>query len=114
MRTFGQILMEGRELKINVNWSITDGKLNRNVGRIIIYDELAIKSEGPSQDHCGLIAAFSARYRISKSEVMSNAYRYYWQWEDYREEVTVCPLRREDERYASSNEFRNIINKLFK
>jgi hypothetical protein len=67
-----------------------DGYLGRNSGRIIIYDDCVLISNGPSIDHNGLLRAFASRYRFPKDEVISNAMRLYYTIENGKMIVSEC------------------------
>ena len=97
-----------------LNWSIKDGKLDYYTGRIIIYENKGIISNGPSLDHNDLIAAFSRRNKIDKSSVMSKAYRFYWKPVN-KSVITISPVRRLDEDWVLNNIeiFDKIIDDLF-
>lgn len=55
-----------------------DGYLSNQSGRIILYEDCVLVSNGPSIDHNGLLRAFASRYGFSKDEVISNAIRLYY------------------------------------
>ena len=97
-----------------LNWSIKDGKLDYYTGRIIIYENKGIISNGPSLDHNDLIAAFSRRNKIDSSSVMSKAYRFYWKPVS-KAVITISPVRRLDEDWVLNNveKFDKIIDDLF-
>jgi len=97
------------------SWKIQDGKLSYDTGRIIMYDGLGVKSNGPSRDHNDLIASFASKYRIPKSEVMSNGYRFYWRPLE-RGKINISPVRRIDEDWFCNHlkEFNYILDDLFK
>ena len=97
-----------------MNWSIQDGKLDQSTGRIIIYDDQGIKSNGPSLDHNDLIAAFSRRNGIDRSTVMSKAYRFYWKPIN-KNTITISPVRKLDEEWVLNNieKINNIVDELF-
>ena len=95
--------------------SIQDGKLDSNCGRIVVYKNVGIKSNGPSRDHNDLITALAAQYRIPRAEIGSNGFRYYWRPE-VNNIITICPVRRIDEDflYDHVDQFNEIIDKIFK
>jgi len=97
-----------------LNWLLQDGKLDYYTGRIIIYDDNGIKSNGPSMDHVDLIAAFSRRNKIDKSLVMSKAFRFYWKPIKI-DLINISPVRKLDEEWVLSNveKFNKIIDVLF-
>jgi len=97
-----------------LNWSLQDGKLDYYTGRIVIYDDKGIISNGPSLDHVDLIAAFSQRNGIDRSSVMSKAYRFYWK-PKYKDVIIISPVRKLDEDWVLSNveNFDKIIDDLF-
>ncbi|MCL2196108.1 MAG: hypothetical protein FWB77_00680 [Treponema sp.] len=97
-----------------LNWSLQDGKLDYYTGRIVIYDNQGIKSNGPSLDHVDLIAAFSRRNGIDRSLVMSKAYRFYWKPETL-DVIIISPVRKLDEEWVLSDveNFDKIIDSLF-
>ena len=94
--------------------SIQDGKLDSTCGRIVVYKNAGIKSNGPSRDHNDLITALAAQYRLPRAEIGNNGYRYYWRPEA-RGLITICPVRRIDEdfQYDHAEQFAEIINKIF-
>jgi hypothetical protein len=83
----------------HLNWSIQDGKLSSDTGRIIVYGNNIIHSNGPSQDHNDLITAFAARYRVSRDDVASKGYRFYWR-PLKKGLITISPVRKLDENWA--------------
>jgi len=97
-----------------IDWSIQDGKLDYDVGRIVIYDGRAVKSNGPSRDHNDLITALAAKYRYKRSDVAGNAYRYYWRPTRGRY-IIISPVRKIDENwcYDHNEQFNMIIDELF-
>ena len=98
-----------------LNWALQDGKLDFYTGRIVIYEGQGITSNGPSLDHVDLIAAFSRRNGIDRSEVMSKAYRFYWKPETLGL-IIISPVRKLDEEWVLRNveNFDKIIDFLFK
>ena len=98
-----------------LNWSLQDGKLDYQTGRIIIYENRGLISNGPSLDHVDLIAAFSRRNKLDRLSVMSKAYRFYWK-PDKKNLITISPVRKIDETWVLSDVegFDKIINYLFK
>ena len=98
-----------------INWSILDGKLDYDCGRIVIYKTVGVKSNGPSRDHNDLITALAAKYRISRSEVASNASRYYWRPTQNRNIIIISPVRKIDENwcYDKNELFNKVIDDLF-
>ena len=97
-----------------LNWSLKDGKLDYQTGRIVIYGDQGIFSNGPSLDHNDLIAAFARRNGIDLSSVMSKAYRFYWK-PDRKNLIFISPVRRIDEDWVLGNveRFDKIIDELF-
>lgn len=67
-----------------------DGYLGNNSGRIIIYEDYVLISNGPSMDHNGLLRAFASRYRFPKDEVISNAIRLYYTITNGKMIVSEC------------------------
>jgi hypothetical protein len=55
-----------------------DGYLSNQSGRIILYEDYALVSNGPSMDHNNLLRAFASRFRFPKDEIISNAVRLYY------------------------------------
>jgi len=102
-------------MDFKVNWNLKDGKLDYNTGRIIIYANQGIKSNGPSMDHNDLITAFASKFKFSRSEVASNGYRFYWRPES-KGMITISPTRKLDEDYIDNHqeEFKVIIDRIFK
>ena len=99
-------------MNYKLDWSIQDGKLGYDVGRIVVYDGLVERSNGPSRDHNDLIASLSSKYRLDKSDVMSRAYRFYWR--PARWGITVSPVRKIDIQWAVGNSsFDAIIDQEF-
>jgi len=98
-----------------LNWSLQDGKLDFSTGRIVIFGDHGIISNGPSLDHNDLIAAHSRRNGIDRSSVMSDAYRFYWRPKT-KNVITISPVRKLDETWVLSNveRFDKIIDALFK
>jgi len=98
-----------------VNWDLKDGKLDSQTGRIIIYANLGIKSNGPSMDHNDLITAFAAKFKANRSEVASNGHRFYWR-PISKGLINISPTRKLDEDYIDNHpeEFKAVIGRLFK
>jgi hypothetical protein len=86
-------------MNYNLNWSIQDGRLSPETGRIIVYGNNIIHSNGPSRDHNDLITSFAARYRLSRDAVASGGYRFYWKPVS-RGLITISPVRKIDEDWA--------------
>jgi len=86
-------------LKIIFDWGIQDGLLRANDGRFVIYERFILKSEGKARDHNDLLRALASKYRLSKDEVISRAYRFYWRRLD-RDAVQISPVRKIDEDFA--------------
>jgi hypothetical protein len=82
--------------------SIRDGKLSPDTGRIIVYGEGIIHSNGPSRDHNDLITSFAARYRVSRDAVASKGYRFYWK-PLQKGLITVSPVRKIDGDWANDH-----------
>jgi len=97
-----------------ISWAIQDGKLSYDTGRIVIYQGLAIKSNGPSRDHNDLVRALASKYKIPKEKVGQNGYRFYWRPEG-RKLITISPVRKLDENWAYDNLelFNELIDILF-
>ncbi|MCL2180140.1 MAG: hypothetical protein FWB83_03345 [Treponema sp.] len=97
-----------------LNWTLQDGKLDFQTGRIVVFGDQGIKSRGPSLDHNDLIAAFSRRNGLDRSVVMSKAYRFYWKPTNSKV-ITISPVRKLDEEYVLDNveRFDNIIDDIF-
>ena len=82
--------------KYYVNWSIVDGKLGPEVGRIVIYEDCIMRSNGPSKDHNDLLRSMAARFRLDKNLVIARANRYYWK-RDEAGDFIISPVRKIDE-----------------
>jgi hypothetical protein len=82
--------------------SIQDGKLSADTGRIIVYGDGIIHSNGPSRDHNDLITSFAARYRVSRDDVASKGFRFYWR-PVQKGLITISPVRRIDEDWACNH-----------
>ena len=83
-------------MKVKFDWSIQDSKLSPDTGRLVIYGDHSFHSNGPSMDHNDCIAALASKSRISKSELMSKAYRFYWRRID-GDTIQASPVRKLDE-----------------
>ncbi|MDR1316643.1 MAG: hypothetical protein LBK13_07185 [Spirochaetales bacterium] len=101
-------------MNYRLNWDLKDGKLSFDTGRLIVYNNQIIKSNGPSRDHNDLITAFAARYRLNRSDVASNAYRFYWR-PNSKNEITVSGVRKIDTDWACDHiqTFDRLIDSLF-
>jgi hypothetical protein len=97
-----------------ISWEIQDGKLDYDTGRIVTYDGEIIKSNGPSRDHNDLITALASRIRAPRSDVASNASRFYWR-PLRKGAITISPVRRIDEEWAYNHieEFDELIDRAF-
>jgi hypothetical protein len=89
-------------MNYRLDWSILDGKLSADTGRIIVYGEGIIHSNGPSRDHNDLITSFAARYRVSRDNVAAKGYRFYWKPVE-KGRITISPVRRIDEDWACNH-----------
>ena len=89
-------------MKVKFDWSIQDSKLSPDTGRLVIYSDHSFHSNGPSMDHNDCIAALAGKSRISKSELMSKAYRFYWRRID-KDLIQVSPVRKLDEGWVHGN-----------
>jgi hypothetical protein len=85
-----------------IDWSIQDGKLGADTGRIIVYGNGIIHSNGPSRDHNDLITSFAARFRVSRDDVAGKGFRFYWR-PVTKGLITISPVRRIDEDWAYSH-----------
>jgi hypothetical protein len=90
------------DMNYRLNWSIQDGKLSPDTGRIIVYGNFIIHSNGPSRDHNDLITSFAARYRVSRDEVASKGSRFYWR-PMQKGLITISPVRKIDEDWACNH-----------
>jgi len=99
-----------------ITWEIQDGKLDYDCGRIVIYYPVGVKSNGPSRDHNDLITALAAKYRVSRSDVASNAYRFYWRPTRDKNIIIISPVRKIDENWAydKNEKFNEVIDEIFK
>jgi hypothetical protein len=86
----------------HLNWSIQDGRLSPDTGRIIVYGNNIIHSNGPSRDHNDLITSFAARYRVPRDNVASGGFRFYWR-PVKKELITISPVRKIDEDWACNH-----------
>jgi hypothetical protein len=89
-------------MNYRLDWSIQDGKLSADTGRIIVYGNGIIRSNGPSRDHNDLITAFAARFHVSRDEVASGGYRFYWR-PAAKGLITISPVRKLDEDWACNH-----------
>ncbi|MDR1100446.1 MAG: hypothetical protein LBL28_08210 [Treponema sp.] len=101
-------------MNYRIDWSIQDGKLSADTGRIIVYGNDIIHSNGPSRDHNDLITSFAARYRLSRDDVASKGFRFYWR-PVTKGLITISPVRRIDEDWACNHVdmFNKLIDKEF-
>ena len=102
-------------INYKLTWRIQDGKLAFDVGRIIVFEGKSIHSNGPSRDHNDLITSFAAKYRVSRSSVAGNAYRFYWKPLS-KNSLEISPVRKIDEEWVCNNqdEFTKILEDEFK
>jgi hypothetical protein len=89
-------------MNYRLNWNIQDGKLGADTGRIIIYGDGIIHSNGPSRDHNDLVTSFAARYRVSRDDVAGKGLRFYWR-PVQKGLITISPVRRIDEGWACNH-----------
>jgi hypothetical protein len=89
-------------MNYHLNWSIQDGRLSPDTGRIIVYGNDIIHSNGPSRDHNDLITSFAARYRVSRDDVASGGFRFYWRPVE-KGLITISPVRKIDEDWACNH-----------
>lgn len=73
----------------------TDGHLESNEGRIVIYGDAIMVAYSPSMDHNYLLRAMASRYRINKDEVINKAIRLYYAHEGDR--IVISPVRKVDD-----------------
>jgi hypothetical protein len=97
------------------SWAIQDGKLDYQTGRIIVFNNNALKSNGPSMDHNDLLRAFARKYKEDTNQVISNAIRLYWK-PISKSLIQVSPVRKIDEDWVDRHQdkFNDIIKNLFK
>jgi hypothetical protein len=89
-------------MNYQLNWSIQDGRLSPDTGRIIVYGNYIIHSNGPSQDHNDLITSFAARYRIPRDNAASGGFRFYWR-PVKKGLITISPVRKIDEDWVCNH-----------
>jgi hypothetical protein len=101
-------------MQYRLSWDIVDGKLDYDTGRIVVFRDMIVRSNGPSRDHNDLITTLAARYRVPRSDVASRGYRFYWRPER-RGLITISPVRKLDEDWACDhiNEFNSLIDAAF-
>jgi hypothetical protein len=102
-------------MNYRIDWSIQDGKLGADTGRIIVYENGIIHSNGPSRDHNDLIKSFAARFRLSRNDVASKDFRFYWK-PVAKGLITISPVRRIDKDWARNHVeiFNRLIDKEFR
>ena len=83
-------------MNINFCKTLQDGKLTTTTGRIVIYKNYIDLSRGTSRDHNDLLRSLAAKYKLPKDDVISNAIRLYWDYED-KTGIIVSPVRKIDE-----------------
>lgn len=90
---------------------INDGKLDRDCGRIVIYDGCAEVGIGPGRDHNDLLRALAAKMVAKKDDVISHGMRLYYKREQNR--IVISPVRAIDDiEFKSDWDFyRNIVKK---
>ncbi len=89
-------------MNYTLKYSIQDGLLTSDTGRIIIYKDCILRSKGPSMDHNDLCFAFARTYGFSSSEVRSKASRYYYR-QISANELIISPVRKIDQIDAQQN-----------
>jgi hypothetical protein len=89
-------------MNYRLNWSLQDGKLSPETGRIIVHGNAIIHSNGPSRDHNDLITSFAARDRLSRDDVASKGFRFYWK-PVQKGLITISPVRKIDEDWACNH-----------
>jgi hypothetical protein len=83
--------------KYIIDWSLKDGNLNQNTGRLVVYKQYSMISKGPSMDHNDLLRALASSINIKlKDDIISNAYRFYYEKMSYKKEIIISPVRRID------------------
>jgi hypothetical protein len=100
-------------MRFNFGWSITDGKLDFETGRIVIFQDKILKSNSPTNDHNDLLRALAAKYKLPKDQVISNAHRFYWK--PGNGGIVISPVRKLDEDWVYENVqlFKSLIDKEF-
>jgi hypothetical protein len=100
-------------MKFQFDWSLKDGALDYDTGRIVVFDDYAIHSTGKARDHNDLIKALAAKYRLKQEDVYANAARFYWQ--PARNGIIISPVRKIDEDWVYNNipKFKAIIDREF-
>jgi hypothetical protein len=88
-------------MKFNFGWSILDGQLNFETGRIVIYKNFIIRSNGPSRDHNDLIKALAAKAKIKSELVYAEGHRFYWK--PGKGGIFISPVRKLDEEWVYNN-----------
>jgi hypothetical protein len=100
-------------MRFQFSWSIQDGKLDHETGRIVIYQGYVVRSNGPSRDHNDLLKSLAARYRVNRDDVYARANRFYWK--PGNGGIFISPVRKVDEdwAYANAKLFKHLIDKEF-
>lgn len=93
---------------------IQDGMLDRDCGRIVIYDGQILHANSQSADHNYLLRSLAARILEDKDRVIAGAIRLYFKREDDR--IIVSPVRRLDDDMFRKNwdEYKELIKKVVK
>ena len=92
---------------------IQDGSLE-GCGRIVIYGNAIMTAYTNTMDHNYLLRGLASRYHINRDEVINNAIRLYFKYEDGR--VIISP-RREIDSIAFNKDrayYRDLIKKELK
>ncbi|QEJ94057.1 hypothetical protein [Treponema phagedenis] len=84
------------------DWSIQDGKLAPDIGRIVMLGECVIYSNGPAQDHNDLCFALAAKFGLSNSVTRSSAFRFYYR-KLKSDLLQISPVRKIDYDFVKNN-----------
>lgn len=86
---------------------IQDGNLSNNEGRIVIYKDYILVGFNSNMDHNYLLRGLASKYSLHKEEVISNAIRLYFRFENDLDRCIVCGRRKIDDEEFEKNYKRN-------
>jgi hypothetical protein len=100
-------------MRFQFSWSIQDGKLDFDTGRIVIFNNYILHSLGPSKDHNDLLKALAAKYHLDRDAVYAQGHRFYWK--PANNGIFISPVRKIDEDWVYNNPqfFKAIIDRDF-
>ena len=91
---------------------IRDGYLNEGCGRFVLYEDYMLMTFNHAEDHNYLLRKLASRYRLPKNDVISNALRFYFCWNN-NGTLTISGVSAKDDEIIAYYD-KSIISQIFK